>query len=70
MPVTLVNKTSNMETLFKKLDRLLEVTPTKIIRQWAQSINWEARMMAIRGPKGVGKSTMMLQYNKPFCMSL
>jgi predicted AAA+ superfamily ATPase len=53
-----------MEILFKKHDRLLEVTPTKIIRQWARSINWEARMMAIRGPKGVGKSTMMLQYIK------
>lgn len=53
-----------MENLFKKQDRLLEITQTKIIRQRAESINWEARMMAIRGPKGVGKSTMMLQYIK------
>lgn len=53
-----------MEALFRKHDRLLEVTPTKIIRQWMHSINWEARMMAIRGPKGVGKTTLMLQYIK------
>lgn len=53
-----------MESLFKKQDRLLEVTPMKIVRQWSKSINWDARMLAIRGPKGVGKSTMMLQYIK------
>ena len=53
-----------METLFRKHDRLLELTPTAIVRQWAKSINWDARMMSIRGQKGVGKSTMMLQYIK------
>lgn len=53
-----------METLFRKHDRLLDLTSTKIIRQWANSINWEARMMSIRGAKGVGKTTMMLQYIK------
>jgi len=53
-----------MELLFKRQDRLLEVTPMQIVRQCAQNINWDARMLAIRGPKGVGKSTMMLQYIK------
>lgn len=53
-----------MESLFKKHDRLITVTSTEIIRQWANSINWDARLMAIRGPKGVGKTTMMLQYIK------
>ena len=53
-----------MESLFKKHDRLVTVTSTEIIRQWANSINWDARLMAIRGPKGVGKTTMMLQYIK------
>jgi predicted AAA+ superfamily ATPase len=53
-----------MESLFKKHDRLVTVTSTEIIRQWAKSINWDARLMAIRGPKGVGKTTMMLQYIK------
>lgn len=53
-----------MESLFKKHDRLVAVTSTEIIRQWANSINWDARLMAIRGPKGVGKTTMILQYIK------
>ena len=53
-----------MESLFKKHDRLITVTSTEIIRQWANSINWDARLMAIRGPKGVGKTTMMLQHIK------
>lgn len=53
-----------MESLFKKHDRLITVTSTEIIRQWANSINWDARLMAIRGPKGVGKTTMILQYIK------
>lgn len=53
-----------MDTLFKKHDRIFELTPMEIIRQWAKSINWDARLLAIRGPKGVGKSTMMRQYIK------
>lgn len=51
-----------MDNLFIKHDRIIEITPMAIIRQWAQSINWNARLLAIRGPKGVGKSTMMRQY--------
>ena len=53
-----------MDTLFEKHDRFIELTPMEIIRQWAKSINWDARLLAIRGPKGVGKSTMMRQYIK------
>lgn len=53
-----------MDTLIKKHDRLWETTPLNIVRQWAHSINWDARLMAIRGPKGVGKTTMMRQFIK------
>ena len=53
-----------MDTLLKKHDRLWERTSLEIVRQWAHSINWDARLMAIRGPKGVGKTTMMRQYIK------
>ena len=53
-----------MDTLIKKHDRLWEITPLNIVRQWAHSINWDARLMAIRGPKGVGKTTMMRQFIK------
>ena len=42
----------------------MDLTPMKIVRQWAHTINWNARLLSIRGPKGVGKSTMMCQYIK------
>ena len=53
-----------MNSLFFKHDRLMELTPMKIVRQWAHTINWNARLLSIRGPKGVGISTMMCQYIK------
>ena len=53
-----------METLFKKHNRLLALTPTDIIREMMNQVNWEAPMIAIRGPRGVGKSTLLLQYIK------
>lgn len=53
-----------METLFKKHDRLLALTSTAIIREIMNRVNWDAPMIAIRGPRGVGKSTLLLQYAK------
>lgn len=53
-----------MDKLYERHQRMLAVTPTKIVRQCAKDINWDAQMLAIRGPKGVGKTTMMLQYIK------
>jgi len=51
-----------MEKLFQLQDRLLNRTPMQIIRECAKSINWNAQLLSIRGPKGVGKSTMILQH--------
>ena len=51
-----------MDKLFAQQDRLLSQTPMKIIRKCGMDINWNARMMAIRGPKGIGKSTLIKQY--------
>lgn len=53
-----------METLFAKQDRLLDRTQTEIVRHQMKEINWNARLLAIRGARGVGKSTLMLQYIK------
>ena len=39
-------------------------TPMNIIRQCSKEINWDTPLMALRGPKGVGKSTIMRQYIK------
>ena len=53
-----------MEALFRKHNRLLKVTSTKIVRKQMETINWEAPLIAVRGPRGVGKTTLMLQYIK------
>ncbi|MBP7780976.1 MAG: AAA family ATPase [Paludibacteraceae bacterium] len=53
-----------METLFARQDRLMKLTDTKIVRSAMRQINWDAPLLAIRGPRGVGKTTLMLQYIK------
>ena len=53
-----------LETLFAKQDRLLSLTSTEIIRTLMYQINWDAQLVAIKGPRGVGKTTLMLQYMK------
>lgn len=53
-----------METLFAKQDRLLSLTSMKIVRTLMHQINWDTQLLAIKGPRGVGKTTLMLQYIK------
>lgn len=53
-----------METLFVKQDRMLANTSTAIIRKLMDEINWDARLISIQGPRGVGKTTLMKQYIK------
>lgn len=53
-----------MKNLFDKHVSYYKRTPMNIIRQCSKEINWDTPLMAIRGPKGVGKSTMMRQYIK------
>ncbi len=53
-----------METLEHRYKRLLLATSTKYVRSMMDSIHWDARLIAIRGARGVGKTTLMLQYLK------
>lgn len=53
-----------MEALFAKQDRLLRLTSTAIVRVLMNQIHWDAQLIAVRGPRGVGKTTMLLQYIK------
>lgn len=53
-----------MEALFEKQDALLRATDMSIIRSFMDDVNWEAPMLCIRGPRGVGKSTLLRQYVK------
>lgn len=50
-----------MDVLFEYNDILLANTPLKIQRFLYDVVNWEERMIAIKGPRGTGKTTMMLQ---------
>ncbi|MBP5339255.1 MAG: AAA family ATPase [Prevotella sp.] len=42
----------------------LEQTPSSFHRYMYDRVSWDARMFGIVGPRGVGKSTMILQYIK------
>ena len=53
-----------METLFKKHQMLISQVDTSIVRQQMNYINWEKQLVAIRGSRGVGKTTLMRQYIK------
>ncbi|MCQ2339714.1 MAG: AAA family ATPase [Paludibacteraceae bacterium] len=51
-----------MDKLFQLQNRLLDRTPMQVVRECAKNINWNAQLLSIRGPKGVGKTTMILQH--------
>ena len=51
-----------METLFKKHQILVSQVNMDIIREMINSISWERQLVAIRGSRGVGKTTLMRQY--------
>ena len=51
-----------METLFKKHQILISQVNMDIIREMINSISWERQLVAIRGSRGVGKTTLMRQY--------
>ena len=53
-----------MDTLFRKHDRLLANTSMDIVRDQMNQIHWDAQIISIMGPKGVGKSTLLRQYIK------
>lgn len=50
-----------MDTLKRLYLRLLRLTSTEIIRDLYHTISWNARLIGIKGARGVGKTTMMLQ---------
>ncbi len=53
-----------MEKLFAKYREKLEVTDTSFVRYLQSKISWDARLIAILGSRGVGKTTMLLQHIK------
>lgn len=53
-----------MERIINYCQRLLNLTQCKHVRSMMQKVNWNSQLIAIRGAKGVGKTTLMLQYIK------
>lgn len=53
-----------MEALIIRYKRLLAATRTTYVRSLMSTINWNSRLISIRGARGVGKTTLMLQYLK------
>lgn len=53
-----------MESLFEKFQQKLLYTPIDFVRSVMQEINWDARLIGIKGARGVGKTTLLLQYIK------
>ena len=54
-----------MKALFDRNSDLLHDISTHFVRSIMDDIHWdEARLIAIRGARGVGKTTLMLQYQK------
>lgn len=52
------------ESLYAYMRLQLELTTSNIHRYLYDTVNWDARMVVITGARGVGKSTMVLQYIK------
>ena len=51
-----------MDLLFERHAEYLTGVPTEFERELMQTIDWDSRLILIRGSKGVGKSTLMQQY--------
>lgn len=53
-----------MRTLYQKFETLLQHTTTDFKRYLYEKVSWDSRMIGIMGARGVGKTTMILQYIK------
>lgn len=58
-----------MDQLFEKYRKKIAVTQTDFVRGILSEINWDARLIGIKGARGVGKTTVLLQYIKLHLMS-
>mgnify|MGYP001167448588 CR=1 FL=1 len=51
----------NLDALNEQFRRLLQRTDTDFVRSSMELIPWDARLIGIKGARGVGKTTLMLQ---------
>lgn len=62
--VIFVTKHDRMDNLIRIYKKLLRETDTSFYRYLYSEIDWNNRIVGIRGPRGVGKTTLMLQHIK------
>lgn len=55
-------KRFDMEKLFARHDEILRDVPMDYIRDFENKVDWDSRLSVIKGPKGVGKSTLIQQH--------
>jgi len=53
-----------MEKLIEKHRQIIRDIPNQYIRNFSSLIHWEERLIGIKGAKGVGKTTLILQHIK------
>ncbi|MEC3967014.1 AAA family ATPase [Flagellimonas halotolerans] len=53
-----------MDFLFEQFQQKLKHTSTDFVRSIMDEIRWEARLIGIKGARGIGKTTLLLQYIK------
>jgi len=53
-----------MEQLIEKFRKKIAQTQTNFVRSVMFQINWEARLIGLKGARGVGKTTLLLQFIK------
>ena len=53
-----------MDAFFQNHAYLVEHLHTTVRRSLMQTIDWSYRMIAIRGPRGVGRTSFLRQYAK------
>lgn len=53
-----------MDTLFERHDIYMDDVPMHHVRSMMGAIDWSSRLILVKGPKGVGKSTLLKQFVK------
>lgn len=53
-----------MNELIEIFEKQVAATDVKFVRSILSHINWNARLIGIRGARGIGKTTLLLQYIK------
>jgi hypothetical protein len=59
-----LNKKMIMDTLRRRFLEKYHNTSTKVVRDFYKEIDWSDRLIGIKGQRGVGKTTLLLQYIK------